>query len=435
MSRRSRNLAIGAVVAVVVGLVVSMGREVARRGRFAVPLSSYSTASAGTKALSLLAAARGHTVRRWTRDLTHLPQGRGVLVAVGDPFGEPARPLGRAEADALDRWVHGGGTIVILGAASYLPGSFGVDLSEPAGAEPKDALSVEERRRRKVMPWDDPVVLARVAARNRVVTAQLAPGGIAAGLSELRLTAPGHLRTTFGEWERVATSPKDDLVLVRAKGKGHVAIVASASFVTNEELAALDHAALALRLLALGRGPVLLDEYHLGMGSTDSLLRTLVDRGFLATLLQAVLVALLVLWRAGARFGRPRPPAPAEAADVTAYVDAVGRIYEHAGDAGASMERLAAHALGRVAARHGVQGTAPAALAGTLRARGRAGAAAAVDAVSARLARARVAAKGARGKDASRALVDFARGLDDDLSPALCSTPTPARPPSTEAHE
>lgn len=414
---RARSIGIGVAIVVAVAVVAMMGREVARRGRFAVPLSSYSTGTEGTRALMQLAALRGRDVRRWTRDLTHLPRGRGVLVAVGDPFGEPARPLGRAEVDALDAWVHGGGTVVVLGAAAYLPGSFGVLLEPPQDLVPKDAPTRAERRKQKVMPWDDPVLLAEVAAHGRVVHAQLAERGVAGGLRDLRLRAPGHVRTTFGEWEKVATSPKDDLVVVRRKGRGHVAVVASASFVTNRELAAGDHAALALRLLGLGRGPVLIDEYHLGMGATDSLARTLAQRGWVPALLQLALVLALVLWRRGARFGRAQPAPRPETPDVTAYVDAVGRIYEQAGDAAASMEGLAAHAIGRVAARHGVRGSDPAALATALRARGRIAAAAAVEAVSARLARARASSK-------ATSLVELARGIDHDVAPALQSAVT-----------
>lgn len=439
---RARSVAWVAGVALAALAVTAMVREVARRGRFAVPRSSYSTAADGTKALALLARAGGRTVRALRRDLGHLPRGRGVLVACGDAWDDPPRPLSRTEQKALAKWIEGGGALVVLGARGYLPEPLGL-LVFPPELPDKDLPSRAERRRQKTMPWDDPVFAARVALRRRTVAATLRPHALTQGLHRLTLVAPGHLKVTDGDWETIAAGPKEELIVVRTLGRGRIAVSASASFVTNDGLARDDHAELALRLLALGRGPVLFDELHLGMASSESLTGYLRDKGLLPAVLQALLAVMLLVWRAGARFGRPRPAPPPEIPDVTTYVDAAGRIYARAADVPASMRRLAAHALARVAARHGVRGGASlhptgcesaAAIALQLRERGRVQAAAAVEAVARRLDGAVSAAP--KGGAAERALVQFARALDDDVAPALSTDgqrPPPSDPPEASA--
>ena len=66
--------------------------SVARRGRYTVPLSTWSTADDGAKALFTFLEETGRSPARWTQDLGRLPEG-GILVAMGD--GGPERELGR----------------------------------------------------------------------------------------------------------------------------------------------------------------------------------------------------------------------------------------------------------------------------------------------------------------------------------------------------
>ncbi|MBI2892572.1 MAG: DUF4350 domain-containing protein [Deltaproteobacteria bacterium] len=394
-------------------LVTAMILEVARRGRFAVALSTYSTAARGAKALFLLCRSSGRVARRWTQDLVGLPRGRGVLVAVGTPWDGPQRELARSEREALLEWIRGGGTLVVLGASGYLPEEAGLIVSEktPPGRKGEPSPGLERA------PWKDPWLAAQVEARDGEIAAIPTEHTLAAGLGRLALRGPGELKITAGEWQRVLVSPKDALVLVRGLGRGRIAVAASASFVENGSLARGDHAALALRLVSLGTGPVLFDEYHLGMGSSRSVASYLSERGLTFVLVQGLLALALVLWRAGARFGAPvlrsRDAPPVH--DAKSYVDALGHIYARAGDVRASMERVVTAAMGRVAACHGLDRQEPEGLARTLAERGRLGASRAVQ-----QALERYRAATARGDVlGAKHLVELQRNLDRDLQEAL----------------
>jgi hypothetical protein len=142
-------------------------------------------------------------------------------------------------------------------------------------------------------------------------------------------------------------------VVVR-HGQGRVIALASASALQNRALGICDGGVLFARLLAeySGRGPILFDEYHLGVGERRSMMRYLRQAGATPFILQLAFAVLLVLWRGGARFGGVREvPEPAPAGTAS-FVAATGRLFARAGDPPGAAQILVKQALGRVASFH-----------------------------------------------------------------------------------
>jgi hypothetical protein len=117
-------------------------------------------------------------------------------------------------------------------------------------------------------------------------------------------------------------------------------------------------------------GPLLFDEYHLGVGERRSLMRYLRQAGATAFIAQLLLFALLLLWRSGARFGGVREPEPAPPAGTASFVAALGGLFARARDPVGAAQVLVKQALGRVAAHHHLPPSAPRALALELEQRG-----------------------------------------------------------------
>jgi hypothetical protein len=371
-----------------VALVGAMAWSVARRGRHAVPYSTWSTGRDGTRALFRLLAETGRRPERWTQDLGRLPDG-GMLVALGD--GEPQRPLGRRERDRLRDWLEAGGTLVVLGARGYAPrgASFSIEPAPEPETKDPDAGEPEEPTPRKI---------------------SIAGLALARGLTDVAIRAPGEIKVDAPGWELLLGDLKAPVGVVVPVGLGHVVAVAGSSFVTNRDVGAGDHAPLFARVVErfAPEGPVRFDEFHLGMGSGRSIVSWLRGAGFGPAIAQALLVVCLLLTPVAVRFGAASPPPPPPPDDTRTYVEGMGRIYGRAGDVVACADRLVGGVLARVAARHGLEAQAgPRALADALRAGGREAAADAVEAMES--ARARLVA-GAKPRPAD--LVSLGRELD-----------------------
>jgi hypothetical protein len=210
----------------------------------------------------------------------------------------------------------------------------------------------------------------------------LVVGGPLLGLGATQLRDPATVVIDAPLAAEVVLRLPDDRVagVVVRHGRGRVVALASASPFQNRDLAAADGGALLARLVRAyaPEGPVLFDEYHLGAGEARSTVRYMSDLGAGPLLLQVLAVVAFALWRAGARFGSPRPEPPPAPAGTASYVGGVASLYGKARDARALLAVLARRALGRVAAHHRVPPVDPALLAAALEDRGRARAAAEV---------------------------------------------------------
>lgn len=391
-------------------LLVAMTWSVARRGRYTVPLSTWSTASDGAKALFTFLEETGRAPARWTQDLGRLPDG-GMLFALGD--GRPARNLGRREKDRLKAWISAGGTLVLLGVERYVPRDVAIEIvrerpgesAKPAGATPlfpdwEDAPAAQE---------DDE------DARPKPERVALADHPLAQGLATLGLRRAGDVKVDVPGWELLVGDIKAPRGVVVPYGRGYVVAIGSASFVTNSDLGTGDHAPFVARIVDRfrGNGRVFFDEYHLGMGRGRSIVSYLRVRGFGPPLLQLVLVLGLVLLRVAVRFGSPIAPPRPPPDDAATYVEGMARIYARAADVPASIDRVAKDAYARLAARHGLPPPSGAlGLAEALRKAGRKAAADAVDEVESR----RTAVE-SRDRKGPELLVAFTREVDRLIAP------------------
>jgi hypothetical protein len=368
-------------------------QRVADRGRFTGSYSSYGSGPLGTRALYLLAQRLGAHPARWAEDLAALPRGTGMLVALGDCESGMARPLSRYEEEELTHWVADGGTLLVVGARHYVPKTLGVRFEpEPhctAGWRLSAAKEEDEEKHEAVPPSAvgpkanpirdaDPsdagpgVVLdpdeiepsdgARLALEDGVLwTSPVAEPLI--GLQPLPMRHPGRLAlatdassTQILSRATMDNAPASDAaagVVVR-HGKGRVIVLASGSMLQNRALGLSDGGVMFARLLhayAAG-GPVLFDEYHLGVGEKRSLVRYLREAGATPFLAQLLLAVFLLLWRSGARFGGVRELARKAPAGTASFVGAIGSVFVRTADDSGALRILAKQALARVASYH-----------------------------------------------------------------------------------
>jgi hypothetical protein len=302
----------------------------------------------------------------------------------------------------LAGWVERGGVLVVAGAHDYLAPELGVTIERAAGAcEPRAGLlGALVRAQRDAGPAEDapdagvpsPLAIARdpVAAVAEAVEQDPLPeavpargvGGPLVGFARLPLRDPARVELHDPLHTEVLLRLDDARVagaLVR-RGRGAVVALASSSPLLNRELRAGEGGVLFARLLRAfpDAGPVVFDEYHLGVGERRSIVRYLGDFGGGALLVQVLLVVLFVLWRRGARFGGEQRAVPLPPAGTASYVAGIASLYARAGDPGAAAAILARRAFVRIAAHHRLPSPEPAALADALTARGRSAEAAAV---------------------------------------------------------
>jgi hypothetical protein len=191
----------------------------------------------------------------------------------------------------------------------------------------------------------------------------------------LKLSSEARADTLLGvpELDRVSsTSSLLPLAVALRYGQGRLIVLASANMLQNAELDTSEGATLFARLLrAYGNvGPVLFDEYHLGTGERRSLMQYLRQLGAMPGVLQLVLCAVVLLWRAGARFGGVRRVVAPSPGGTTSFVTALGGLYQGAGDAAAAVRLIGRAALARIAAHHAIGSVRAAALERALDQRG-----------------------------------------------------------------
>jgi hypothetical protein len=383
MTRAMRwTLALFALLAVLL-LGVTL-RRVAERGRFARAFSSYGSGPSGVRALYLVLSELGFATRRWSQDLAHLPA-HGTLVALGDCETRQARALSRYEREELLRWIDRGGLLLVAGARHYLPTGLPVAFEfEPncaAADTGDDAAEDAPAKPAKPPPSAAPVPAAVSADRDAGAGEEAGqledtpnPGtwGVPMapalqGLPIVQFQHPGRFQlaedakveTLLGAPETDTESSTGGLVplgIALRRGQGHVIVLASANMLQNSEIESSSGATLFRRLLQgyAGAGPVLFDEYHLGVGERRSLMQYLRQLGGMPALAQLLLCVFMLLWRAGARLGGLQSQPEAAAGGTISFVTALGGLYQAVGDAGAAVRLIARAALARIAAHYGV---------------------------------------------------------------------------------
>ena len=92
-------------------------------------------------------------------------------------------------------------------------------------------------------------------------------------------------------------------------GRGSLIVLASASMFVNADLQSQGGGVLFARIVhdVAPRGPILFDEYHLGVGQRRSMMRYLRQIGGTAIVVQLLLLVAIFIWRSGARHPTDRP--------------------------------------------------------------------------------------------------------------------------------
>ena len=413
----------GTRVLVATATIVGLGalglvcQRVAARGRYAAAYSTYGAGPQGARGLFLLADSLGARPTRWSEDLARLPP-RGMMLALGGCDVMSNREVSKLERDVLGRWVEGGGVLVVAGARDYLSDDLGVSLDRseldcmPDIGWLRDLERKQrerERRARDAGPEagtspvpsgndvprpgegeeDDPFggTSPAEAARDlvqgdRLPAAQWAvPGDMLTGLPTIPLRQPATVRLApDAHATTILVLPSGPAGVVIHRGRGVIVAIASASVLQNREVESGEGAVLFARLVRAyaPRGPILFDEYHLGVGEQRSLMRYVGQVGGAALALQLLVVIALVLWRHGARLGRPRLAPLPPPAGTASYVSAVGALYGKSKDPAGAIAIVVRHALGQVAAHHHITTAEPGALVKALEERKQAEAVAAV---------------------------------------------------------
>lgn len=416
-----RRIALGALVVLGFGAVGLVCQRVGARGRYAAAFSTYGAGPEGTRGLYLLADSLGAQPRRWAEDLGRLPEG-GMLVALGSCDQLMRRELGRVERENLRAWIERGGVLVVAGVPDFLGlDELGVALvADEARCRPTHGLigmlaRAEARSRESEDPDDaaaddpdddapklddlpdalaqdplgtiddltqeEPVAEARLAAPVAPPLLGIAPVRMQRAL-EVRLADDAQAETLLA-----LDGPNGRPAGVRVEvGQGAVIALASASAFTNGELRG-GGGVLFARLVRehAPAGPVLFDEYHLGVGQQRSMMRYLRQVGATALVVQVLLLVGFVLWRVGARFGAARRDPPPPPGGTASYVEGVARLYEKSGDPASAGRIIIRRALARIAAHHHLASTEPSRMIDRLEGRGRHAAAEAVMALAERL--------------------------------------------------
>lgn len=289
--------AVGVILLAAFAMVFGGGPEKVDRG------TSYDASGGGFRAAYLLLEGLGYPVERSRR-----PTGGDVRWVL---FPSEA---GRRTAADLDRWVRQGGTALVAADDAEFVGRMGltVTVTDPA----------PERDRNN--PFE--------------------PAGAAAGRRG-RADAPDVSRLSVGEtavegppggraWGEIDGRP---LVAIYPHGRGEVWLLQRPDALTNANLRADDNAVLACRLaeaMLRGRpgGRLAFDETCHGLRDRPSVSELLATPPVLYLTLQALLLAGLVLWHSGVRFGPVRPFPPQSRRSKEEFLDAMGELLTRKGD-------------------------------------------------------------------------------------------------------
>lgn len=240
--------------------------------------SSYRATPYGTLALYSLLKESSYNVSRFEKPFTALRDREpGTLLIVAPP---DAHNPDQEEFEALTKWVESGGLLIIIDRQ--------IDVSigdATAHTEPAEAKSTVHTLQ--------PTLLTRGV--ERVALSEYA--------SRVKIDSRS---ATYHIGDGQAAVVADAQV-----GKGRVVLLTDPYLVANNGISEADNVILALNLLAeRPAGPIAFDEYHHGYGASTAgggLLSYFRGTPVPWMLAQIGLIAVLVVYSRGRRFGRPIP--------------------------------------------------------------------------------------------------------------------------------
>jgi hypothetical protein len=272
--------------------------------------TTYSAGSVGYKALYLWLKDLGIPVRRWEKPLGELTPAITVLFVV-----QPEVGLDPGELSAVENWVREGGTLIVSAMpADLLMKHFGL-------REDRISYKDEKEKPQKVLFQPGPYIRGKREIVSR-------------GHPDLTSSKPETILHARDRW--------GGLIAALKQGRGRVIAIADPMLFTNESLRKGDHARLLLDILLchLGRGLLVVDEYHHGYGRATTVVGHFVRSNALDPFLQGM-VLLLILWLAKCRrFGSPRSPVMKEYRSSMEYVKAMAQLFQRGQARGYALERI-----------------------------------------------------------------------------------------------
>jgi hypothetical protein len=257
---------------------------------------------------------------------------RGAVLVVGDFQSDPLR----TPIESLERWISGGGRVVIGSAALHRSPAFqawsGISPEPPEG----------ERRSREETP---PRRLGSEECESVAVRSNGAPTGI-----RRSLCVPVMQRTLASRRPPVwaAESGELGLQMLRVQiGRGAVTVVPQGPFLVNRGIVKGDHAQLLLESADLQRG----DHLYIHYADRTESLGAMLWRLMAPALVCACIAALLLIARHLPRFGPPLPAAPAVRRSLAEQLRANAAFAWRTGRLGA-LRRAVRRSLDETAARH-----------------------------------------------------------------------------------
>jgi len=240
--------------------------------------SSYRSTPFGTKAFFTLLEERGYEVARFEKPFTELKnQDPGTLIVIALP---PKHNPDEEEFTALNKWVEAGGLLVIVDRE--------IDLNI-------DDMTVHTERanaKSEVRPLQPTLFTRNVE----------------------RLALSQHATRVRVDSREATYHIGDDQAAVLADvqvGKGRMVLLTDQYVVANNGISEADNVIVALNMLAeRPGGRIVFDEYHHGYGrssTSGSLMSYFRGTPVPWMLAQAGLLAALIVYTYGRRFGRPVP--------------------------------------------------------------------------------------------------------------------------------
>jgi hypothetical protein len=240
--------------------------------------SSYRSTLFGTLAFYTLLQESGYKVTRFERPFTKLNEHPelSALVVISIP---DSRPPSQEEFNSLAEWIESGGLLVVIDRVVEL--SFeGIDI-KTSGDAPLDNIR------------------------------PLQPTYVTRGVESVALSEfASHVDVTSTSVTYHIGNGRAAIVADSMVGDGRVVLVSDPFLVANNGISQADNAVLAVNLFAnLPSGTIAFDEFHHGFGSTQNSGVLAYFRGTPVPwmLAQASLIAVLMVYSFGRRFGRPLP--------------------------------------------------------------------------------------------------------------------------------
>jgi len=320
-------LLLGGLFAVVVALnfIFFIDRRGAEESEETADRSSYRSTPYGTLAFYTLLEESGYRVSRFEKPFTELKDNEpGTLIVIAPPDTHNPEP---EELSAASKWVEAGGLLIIIDREIDLPVGDAIVHTQ---------FSNEQSAVHPLQPTPYTHGVERVAL-----------SGFASRVSVDSRAATSHIGDDRGA------------VLADAKvGKGRLVLLTDQHIVANNGISEADNLTLALNLL-IGRpaGKIAFDEFHHGYGASStggglmSYFRATPVPWMMA---QAGLIAVLVVYSYGRRFGRPVPLRRERRTTNLEFVSSMANITRLAEASDLAMENIYSEFRKRLCAYSGV---------------------------------------------------------------------------------